>query len=165
MARELWLPGPMTEERNDQSAPGTSGSGGSGGANEAVVLAKRGNFPEGLRVVVVDDDPLCLRVVERMLIRCSYIGTHVEFYLHEDTRLQNRGTAIPDIGALSRSRGAQTSFHRIGSTDSAARSRDTLTPQCRPRARIQMKMKFPRTVARLMRSRCSGRVRSPWISF
>jgi len=80
----------MTDERNDQSAPGTSGSGGSGGANEAVVLAKRGNFPEGLRVVVVDDDPLCLRVVERMLIRCSYIGTHVEFYSYEDTMTKPR---------------------------------------------------------------------------
>ena len=50
--------------------------GGAGAAGQAVVLAKRGNFPEGLRVVVVDDDPLCLRVVERMLIRCSYIGAY-----------------------------------------------------------------------------------------
>ena len=29
-------------------------------------------FPSGLRVMVVDDDPLCLRVVEQMLRRCSY---------------------------------------------------------------------------------------------
>ncbi|KIY99170.1 hypothetical protein MNEG_8794, partial [Monoraphidium neglectum] len=29
-------------------------------------------FPSGLRVMVVDDDPLCLRVVEEMLKRCRY---------------------------------------------------------------------------------------------
>lgn len=64
------------------SPPTTSGSGGdSGGAvGQVVGLASRGNFPEGLRVVVVDDDPLCLRVVERMLIRCSYKGTHCEIH-------------------------------------------------------------------------------------
>jgi CheY-like chemotaxis protein len=28
--------------------------------------------PAGLRVMVVDDDPLCLRVVEQMLKRCTY---------------------------------------------------------------------------------------------
>lgn len=32
----------------------------------------KGEFPSGLRVMVVDDDPLCLRVVEQMLKRCSY---------------------------------------------------------------------------------------------
>lgn len=30
------------------------------------------SFPAGLRVMVVDDDPLCLRTVETMLKRCSY---------------------------------------------------------------------------------------------
>ena len=44
---------------------------------QAIDLAKQGNFPEGLRVVVVDDDPLCLRVVEKMLIRCSFKGKEV----------------------------------------------------------------------------------------
>lgn len=29
-------------------------------------------FPAGLRVLVVDDDPLCLRIVEKMLKRCQY---------------------------------------------------------------------------------------------
>lgn len=29
-------------------------------------------FPDGLRVLVVDDDPLCLRVVEKMLKRCKF---------------------------------------------------------------------------------------------
>ena len=31
-------------------------------------------FPMGLRVLVVDDDPLCLMILERMLRRCSYSG-------------------------------------------------------------------------------------------
>ena len=31
-------------------------------------------FPAGLRVLVVDDDPLCLRIVEKMLRRCHYEG-------------------------------------------------------------------------------------------
>ena len=31
-------------------------------------------FLSGLKVMVVDDDPLCLKVVEHMLKRCSYTG-------------------------------------------------------------------------------------------
>lgn len=31
-------------------------------------------FPAGLRVLVVDDDFTCLRIVEQMLTRCSYLG-------------------------------------------------------------------------------------------
>lgn len=31
-------------------------------------------FPAGLRVLVVDDDALCLKVVEHMLRRCNYTG-------------------------------------------------------------------------------------------
>ena len=31
-------------------------------------------FPVGMRVLVVDDDPLCLMIMERMLRRCSYSG-------------------------------------------------------------------------------------------
>jgi CheY-like chemotaxis protein len=34
-------------------------------------------FPAGLRVLVVDDDALCLKVVEHMLRRCNYIGAKV----------------------------------------------------------------------------------------
>lgn len=33
------------------------------------------DFPAGLRVLVVDDDPLCLKVVEQMLRRCNYVVT------------------------------------------------------------------------------------------
>lgn len=32
-------------------------------------------FPAGLRVLVVDDDPTCLRILEKMLRNCHYEGT------------------------------------------------------------------------------------------
>ena len=31
-------------------------------------------FPIGLRVLVVDDDPICLLILDRMLQRCRYKG-------------------------------------------------------------------------------------------
>lgn len=31
-------------------------------------------FPAGLRVMVVDDDKLCLAVIAKMLTKCSYEG-------------------------------------------------------------------------------------------
>lgn len=31
-------------------------------------------FPVGLRVLVVDDDVICLRVLEQMLRKCMYKG-------------------------------------------------------------------------------------------
>ncbi len=31
-------------------------------------------FPLGLRVLIVDNDPICLMILERMLHRCSYTG-------------------------------------------------------------------------------------------
>lgn len=40
-------------------------------------------FPAGLRVLVVDDDPTCLMILEKMLIACLYKGiikTHVSFF-------------------------------------------------------------------------------------
>jgi hypothetical protein len=39
---------------------------------QMAAAASSRDFPSGLRVMVVDDDPLCLRVVEQMLKRCSY---------------------------------------------------------------------------------------------
>ena len=36
---------------------------------------------EGLKVLVVDDDPLCLKVVEQMLRRCKYEGKRIKFRL------------------------------------------------------------------------------------
>lgn len=44
---------------------------------EPVEVAAQGPhpaFPSGLRVLVVDDDPLCLKVVGHMLRRCNYEG-------------------------------------------------------------------------------------------
>lgn len=35
------------------------------------------NFPAGLKVLVVDDDPLCLKIIEQMLKRCNYEGMRV----------------------------------------------------------------------------------------
>ena len=32
------------------------------------------SYPVGLKVLAVDDDPLCLKVVEQMLKRCNYEG-------------------------------------------------------------------------------------------
>lgn len=41
-----------------------------GEASESLSLSA--NFPAGLNVMVVDDDPLCLKVIEQMLRRCNY---------------------------------------------------------------------------------------------
>lgn len=39
-------------------------------------------FPAGLRVMVVDDDPTCLRILERMLRACLYEGAYsLSFFL------------------------------------------------------------------------------------
>lgn len=35
------------------------------------------NFPAGLRVLVVDDDPIWLKILEKMLKKCSYEGMFV----------------------------------------------------------------------------------------
>lgn len=63
---------------------GQSGSGGDGW----------GDFLNGLKVMVVDDDPLCLKVVEHMLRRCSYTGrTHaLKHTVHNLWYLQRRST-------------------------------------------------------------------------
>ena len=34
-----------------------------------------GGFPVGMKVLCVDDDPLCLRCLEAMLKQCAYDGT------------------------------------------------------------------------------------------
>ncbi|KAK2989908.1 hypothetical protein RJ640_019491 [Escallonia rubra] len=41
----------------------------------AAGVALPDQFPAGLRVLVVDDDVTCLRIVERMLRRCMYLVT------------------------------------------------------------------------------------------
>ncbi|KAF8389191.1 hypothetical protein HHK36_025884 [Tetracentron sinense] len=37
-------------------------------------------FPVGMRVLAVDDDPTCLRVLETLLRRCQYHGLILLFY-------------------------------------------------------------------------------------
>jgi two-component response regulator ARR-B family len=37
-------------------------------------------FPMGLRVLVVDDDPTWLKILEKMLRKCSYEGTLIWFF-------------------------------------------------------------------------------------
>ena len=36
-------------------------------------------FPAGLRVLVVDDDPTCLIILEKMLRTCRYHGNNFHF--------------------------------------------------------------------------------------
>ena len=60
-----------------RSGSGASSAGGGGGGSPAggdPHLARAGSspFPAGLRVLVVDDDPCCLKVVEAMLRRCVW---------------------------------------------------------------------------------------------
>ena len=35
------------------------------------------DFPAGLRVLVVDDDPTWLKILEKMLKKCNYEGWYV----------------------------------------------------------------------------------------
>lgn len=41
-------------------------------------------FPAGLRVLVVDDDPTCLMILEKMLRTCLYEGKAFSFLLSEN---------------------------------------------------------------------------------
>lgn len=36
-------------------------------------------FPVGLRVLVVDDNPACLKILERLLLKCNFKGLHFLF--------------------------------------------------------------------------------------
>jgi hypothetical protein len=36
-------------------------------------------FPVGMKVLVVDDDPTCLAVLNRMLVQCRYDGERIAF--------------------------------------------------------------------------------------
>ena len=40
----------------------------------AAAEARGGEFPVGMKVLVVDDDPTCLVVLKRMLLECRYDG-------------------------------------------------------------------------------------------
>lgn len=45
------------------------------------VVSVPDQFPAGLRVLVVDDDPTCLIILEKMLRNCSYDGSITTFFL------------------------------------------------------------------------------------
>ena len=42
-----------------------------------LLSARAEAFPAGLRVLVVDDDPTWLKILEKMLRKCSYEGSFV----------------------------------------------------------------------------------------
>ena len=43
---------------------------------------ERDQFPAGMRVLAVDDDPVCLKVLEILLRRCRYHGEHLLDHPH-----------------------------------------------------------------------------------
>ncbi|XVF02920.1 hypothetical protein REPUB_Repub04eG0216300 [Reevesia pubescens] len=60
--------------QSSTSAAATNSYGGSSSC-KGVEVAISDQFPVGLRVLVVDDDIICLRILEQMLRRCLYIVT------------------------------------------------------------------------------------------
>ena len=42
-----------------------------------MAAAGRDQFPVGMRVLAVDDDPVCLKVLETLLRRCQYHGENL----------------------------------------------------------------------------------------
>ena len=42
-----------------------------------MTAAGRDQFPVGMRVLAVDDDPVCLKVLETLLRRCQYHGENL----------------------------------------------------------------------------------------
>ncbi|TQD70929.1 hypothetical protein C1H46_043538 [Malus baccata] len=63
------------------SSYGSCKGGGGVLSPSAVEMAVPDRFPAGLRVLVVDDDTTCLRILELMLLRCLYQGMPLIFYL------------------------------------------------------------------------------------
>ena len=70
---------PSSSGASWKSTTGGGVSGGGGGGGDGGVPDQ---FPAGLRVLVVDDDPTCLKILEKMLRNCNYEGT----YKHTHTR-------------------------------------------------------------------------------
>ncbi|RWW26149.1 hypothetical protein GW17_00009479 [Ensete ventricosum] len=67
-------------------------------------MASRDQFPVGMRVLAVDDDPICLRLLEALLRRCQYNGFPL-YYLEEEKlnliSLTTRSGAYGIMGCLS----------------------------------------------------------------
>ncbi|GMY18205.1 two-component response regulator ORR21-like [Fagus crenata] len=62
----------VTQSSVSTSGGATSYSSSKGGAASGVEVVVSDQFPVGLRVLVVDDDVTCLRILEQMLRRCRY---------------------------------------------------------------------------------------------
>ncbi|XP_023766806.1 two-component response regulator ARR2 isoform X2 [Lactuca sativa] len=60
---------PSSSGASWKSTTGGGVSGGGGGGGDGGVPDQ---FPAGLRVLVVDDDPTCLKILEKMLRNCNY---------------------------------------------------------------------------------------------
>jgi hypothetical protein len=68
---------PLPLGQNLSSRPCSSATNSCSNSARGTNLAKLDTpdeFPAGMRVLVVDDDPICLMVLERMLHRCNYRG-------------------------------------------------------------------------------------------
>jgi hypothetical protein len=112
-------------------------------------------FPAGLRVLVVDDDPLCLRIVEKMLKRCQYEGAAKSFSFTRRSFLScgeiGRGTrrkearrtsAGPGRGAGKRGTRGDTVEAPVP-TAQRARARSQRPPTAVPRPRNPRRPSFP----------------------
>lgn len=60
------------------SSSSTASSYGPNSGKPAAVVVDQ--FPAGLRVMVVDDDIIWLRILEQMLRRCNYLGEVPTFF-------------------------------------------------------------------------------------
>lgn len=54
-------------------------------------MADASAFPYGLRVLVVDDDPTWLKILEKMLRKCSYEGSNLRLLSSSGSRSAWRG--------------------------------------------------------------------------
>ena len=70
----------VTQSSVSTSGGATSYSSSKGGAASGVEVVVSDQFPVGLRVLVVDDDVTCLRILEQMLRRCRYQGPSSFFF-------------------------------------------------------------------------------------
>ena len=118
-------------------------------------------FPVGLRVLVVDDDPLCLRIVEKMLKRCQYEGAakiftraRVRSYLAkistETGRKEARQTSAGEDEARGSAERAETRSTRwLRAARSCTRGRRGRRPPFRDRGIPRVSLVFSSTWRRV----------------
>jgi two-component response regulator ARR-B family len=66
----------------------------------AAAEARGGEFPVGMKVLVVDDDPTCLVVLKRMLLECRYDGEQLPRSSPTLVRLLCRASAFTGREAI-----------------------------------------------------------------